>query len=227
MKKTIDDDGAIRQSTLQYISHEMKTPIMIIEGYAASAQDEIYPKGSLQSTLTTILTQTERMKQKVADLLTIVHLESAKDKGIQEEISLEDCVQEVFRLLSGKLGEKTCQIDLNDPVLLLGNREKIKILFENMISNQMKYAESHFTISMEKDREQLILYFYNDGPVIPQELRPQLFQPFVKGYNGSSGLGLSICRTILRQIGGEITLEDTETGTLFKLTIPPSHWSCQ
>ena len=203
----------------------MKTPIMIIEGYAASAQDEIYPKGSLQSTLTTILTQTQRMKQKVADLLTIVHLESEKGREIQEKVSLQECVQEVFRLLSGKLEEKTFQIDLDDQILLLGNREKMKILFENMISNQIKYAESHFTISMQKEQDQLLLYFYNDGPVIPQELRSQLFQPFVKGYNGSSGLGLSICRTILRQIGGDILLEDTETGTLFKLVIPSGHWS--
>lgn len=225
MKKTIDDDAAIRQSTLQYISHEMKTPIMIIEGYAASAQDEIYPKGSMQSTLTTILTQTERMKQKVADLLTIVHLESEKGKEVQEQVSLQECVQEVFRLLSGKMEEKTFQIDLDDQILLLGNREKMKILFENMISNQIKYAESHFTISMQKEQDQLLLYFYNDGPVIPQELRSQLFQPFVKGYNGSSGLGLSICRTILRQIGGDITLEDRDTGTMFKLIVPSTHWS--
>ena len=198
---------------------------MIIEGYAASAQEEIYPKGSLQSTLTTILTQTQRMKQKVADLLTIVHLESARDKGVQEEVPLKEAIQDVFRLLSGNLGEKTFRIDLEDSVLLLGNREKIKILFENMISNQMKYAETHFTISMEKKQDRLLLSFYNDGPAIPQELRDQLFQPFVKGYNGSSGLGLSICRTILREIGGDITLEDTETGTLFQLTVPPSHWS--
>ena len=225
MKKTIDDDAAIRQSTLQYISHEMKTPIMIIEGYAASAQDEIYPKGSLQSTLTTILTQTERMKQKVTDLLTIVHLESAKDKEIQEKVPLKDCVQEVFRLLSGKLGEKTYQIDLDDQILLLGNREKMKILFENLISNQIKYAEKQFTISMQTEQQRLRLFFYNDGPAIPKELRNQLFQPFVKGYNGSSGLGLSICRTILRQIGGDITLEDREIGTMFTLVIPSSHWT--
>ena len=224
MKETIDKDAAIRQSTLQYLSHEMKTPIMIIEGYASSAVDEIYPKGSLLTTLQTILAQTERMKQKVTDLLTIVHLESAKDTGELEKIPLKSCLSDVFQLLNSGLKDKKFKIDIDDQIFLLGNKEKIRILFENLISNQIKYADSYFSISMRIDDSNLSLYFYNDGPVIPEKLRETLFQPFVKGYHGSSGLGLSICRTILGQIDGDIQLMESKAGTLFKVSIKNTHW---
>lgn len=227
MKDTLEKEDAMRQSTLQYISHEMKTPIMIIEGYASSAQDEIYPKGDLQSTLETILTQTDRMKQKVSDLLTIVRLESVTEPTQTEQLSVNTCIQEVFSLLSSNLQGKTANIHISPNLCLMGNREKYKILFENLISNQVKYAESVFSISERIEGNSLYLLFYNDGPVISAEVRARIFQPFVKGYNGSTGLGLSICRTILRQQDGDIWLEETSKGTLFVVKITSDHWTME
>lgn len=224
MQDTIEKEDAIRQSTLQYISHEMKTPIMIIEGYATSAKDQIYPKGSMQSTLDTILTQTERMKQKVSDLLTIVRLESATDTDHPEVICLRTSIDDVFSLLASNMNGKKVNISLHPEHCLLGNKEKFKILFENLISNQIKYAQSFFSISEKIQDGCLYLYFYNDGAVISSDVKNQIFQPFVKGYNGSTGLGLSICRTIMRQQSGDIWLEDTKKGTLFVVKIPSGHW---
>ncbi len=224
MQDTIEKEDAIRQSTLQYISHEMKTPIMIIEGYATSAKDHIYPKGSMQTTLDTILTQTERMKQKVSDLLTIVRLESAPDTDRPEVIGLRSCIDDVFSLLASNMNGKKVSITLDPEHYLVGNKEKFKILFENLISNQIKYAQSLFSISEKVRDDCLYLYFYNDGAVISSDVKKQIFQPFVKGYNGSTGLGLSICRTIMRQQNGDIWLQDTKKGTLFVVKIPSGHW---
>lgn len=225
MKKTLEKEDAIRQSTLQYISHEMKTPIMIIESYSSSAQDDIYPKGDLKSTLDTILAQTDRMKQKVSDLLTIVRLESVSEPMQMEQISVNSCIQEVFSLLSGNLHEKMANIHIDPTLYLLGNKEKYKILFENLISNQVKYAATVFSISERILNNTLYLFFYNDGDVVSPEVKEKIFQPFVKGYNGSTGLGLSICRTILRQQGGDIWLEETSKGTLFVVKISSDHWT--
>lgn len=227
MKDTIANDNAMRQTTLQYISHEMKTPIMIIEGYATSAKDEIYPKGDLDSTLDTILTQTERMRQKVADLLTIVRLEGSAEMDQTQSLCARDCIQEVFSLLAGSGTEKRYYIHVDPQLYLYGNEESFKILFENLISNQLKYAKTMFSISEKIHGGMLSLYFYNDGPVISPEIRERIFQPFVKGYNGSTGLGLSICRTILRQLSGDIRLAETKNGTMFIVDIPEAHWSLQ
>ncbi len=220
MKDTIDKDAAMRQTTLEYISHEMKTPIMIIEGYASSAMNEIYPKGSLQDSLETIMKQTERMKQKVQDLLTIVRLESTNVKENAETICVQECLLDVLQSLENQLQNKKSHIEIDSDIFIRGNREKVKILFENLITNQVKYSNTYFSVSCKKKNDQIYMYFYNDGAPIAPELHDTLFQPFVKGYNGSSGLGLSICKTIMDQMEGNICLVDTKIGTLFQLKFP-------
>ena len=74
MRCSLEKNDENRQQVLQYISHELKTPLMIIEGYVSSALDGYYPKGTLEESLNTILMQSDRIKERVQDLLMIVHL---------------------------------------------------------------------------------------------------------------------------------------------------------
>ncbi len=224
MQQHLEREAAIRQSTLQYISHEMKTPLMIIEGYTTSAQDGIYPKGDLDSSLQTILTQTDRMKRKVADLLTIVRLESSSVPDNTKEIALLPAIKSVLQLFETKEADKTIHIHIPQQIAFVCSREKLNILLENLISNQIKYAQSLISISYKIQDTNLLLYFYNDGQTITPEIQDFIFQPFVKGYNGGSGLGLSICRTILRQKDCDIRWQQTTYGTLFVVEICEKHW---
>ena len=73
-----------------------------------------------------------------------------------------------------------------------------------------------------KKGDTIIMLFYNDGEIISDQLKKQIFTPFMKGYNGSNGLGLSITKMILLQNSGNIELLKTNQGTLFKVTLPDS-----
>lgn len=220
MRRALEKNDEVRQNALQYISHEMKTPIMIIEGYASSAQDGFYPKGTLDDSLKTILMQTNRMKQRVQDLLTIVHLDSLEMPDDLEDIPLLSCVKETILLLDKDIQTKTLIIDIKEDLCVRGSRQHMMILLENLISNQIKYSESVLSISQEDAPKSTIIRFYNDGPQIPEGIRQDLFKPFVKGSAKGSGLGLPICRGIMKRIGGDIRLEDTPTGTVFLLEFP-------
>lgn len=221
MKETLDKESALRQTTLQYISHEMKTPLMIIEGYTTSAMDNLYPKGDLNSTLETIITQTHRMKQKVQDLITIIHLEFANNFDENtEEFNFSEVVLKVLDLLAVKESSKKFSLSIDKNITFKTNKEKVKILVENLITNQLKYSESFFSISTKTVGENLYLYFYNDGASVPEKEREFLFSPFIKGYNGGSGLGLSICKSIVEYLEGDIYLAETKTGTLFVIKLP-------
>ncbi|WP_300330340.1 HAMP domain-containing sensor histidine kinase [Fusobacterium sp.] len=221
MKETLDKESALRQTTLQYISHEMKTPLMIIEGYTTSAMDNLYPKGDLNSTLETIITQTHRMKQKVQDLITIIHLEFANNFDENtEEFNFSEVILKVLDLLAVKESSKKFSLAIDKNITFKTNKEKVKILVENLITNQLKYSESFFSISTKTVGENLYLYFYNDGTSVPEKEREFLFSPFIKGYNGGSGLGLSICKSIVEYLEGDIYLAETKTGTLFVIKLP-------
>lgn len=217
MKNTLEKEASARQSTLQFLSHEMKTPLMIVEGYAASASDGIYPKGDLKASMETIMVQTERMKQRLQDLLTIVRIDSSPADDDQRSVQLLPYVQEILTLFDAELENKVVSVDISDRVSVWGNPERLKILLENLISNQVKYAEHEIRIWEESGNDSTLIRFYNDGHPIPDEIRDTLFQPFVKGSAEGSGLGLSICKNIMTQMGGRITLDEIQSGVQFTL----------
>lgn len=218
MKNTLEKEASARQSTLQFLSHEMKTPLMVIEGYAVSASDGIYPKGDLKASMDTIIVQTERMKQRLQDLLTIVRIESSSDEDEYRTIQLLPYVQEVTMLFDTELANKHVSIELTEDVYLWGNPEKLKILLENLISNQVKYAKHEIRIWQSVDDDTIKIRFYNDGNPISNEIKDKIFMPFVKGSSEGSGLGLSICKNIVNQMGGKISLDETQDGVQFTLS---------
>lgn len=220
MRRTLEKNDENRQHVLQYISHELKTPLMIIEGYASSSLDGYYPKGTLEDSLYTILIQSDRIKKRVQDLLTIVHLTSLETPDDTEEVSLLPCIQETIILLGKDSHIQHWNVDVKNDLIVYGSREHIMILLENLISNQVKYGNSVSVISQLESETHHIIKFYNDGPQIPIEIRQELFKPFVKGSYQGSGLGLPICQRIMNQLGGTIRLEPSLEGTVFILEFP-------
>ena len=216
----------LQKSSLQYISHEMKSPIMIIESYAVSAKEKIYPIGTLDDSLNIILEQTTRMEEKVSSLLEYVTLST---KEIQKEIfSLSDMFDTIFADYHTQIHMvKYVHFHIHPYLNIFADRHKIRVVLENILENQLKYKDSQIAIrAYQNQKDQIIILFYNDGASIGPELKNQIFTPFAKGYNGSNGLGLSITKTILLQHQGDIELLSTRKGTLFRITIPMSISSC-
>lgn len=221
MNRKLNEKEQLQQSSLEYISHEMKTPIMIIESYANSARDGIFPKGDLDNTLDTIIKQTARMKNKVDILMTVVRVNSTPMEEINyKHINLLNAVSNIMTDLMGILKDKKIKLYIDEDLSLYGDSEKIQILLENLIENQIKYSDKLISIRAFKKDGKVILLFYNDGDRVDENIRGELFKPFIKGVKGSNGLGLSICKTIARQHGGEISLIPTIRGTLFKVGFP-------
>lgn len=218
MKETIENEAAARQNALQYLSHEMKTPLMIIEGYTSSALDQVYPKGDLNETLNTIISQTERMKQRLQDLLTIVRMDDVPQEEDNQMIPILPCIEEILLLFDSKLENKNVKVNVLPETAIWGNSERIKILLENMISNQVKYSDTVIQIDEEQNEDELFIKFYNDGLIIPNDIKDKIFQPFVKGSPQGSGLGLSICKNIMNQMGGKISYNEVSNGVEFVLT---------
>lgn len=220
MRCSLEKNDENRQQVLQYISHELKTPLMIIEGYVSSALDGYYPKGTLEESLNTILMQSDRIKERVQDLLMIVHLTSLDASEDLQEIAILPCIQEIVALLGNDSHIKHWNIDIKPDLTVYGSCEHIRILFENLISNQVKYGDSVSVISQSETKTHHIIKFYNDGSQIPEKIQQELFKPFVKGSSQGSGLGLPICQRIMEQLHGNIRLEPSSEGTVFILEFP-------
>ena len=219
MKDTLHEKENLEQSMLQYISHELKTPIMIIESYAESAKENIFPKGDLNSSLITITNQTHKLTMKVEDLLLIAKNTANYSNEFLEQINISSLIVKILGNLEVSFHNKEISLAIEEDLMVYGYLSKIEVLLENLIHNQLKFSNNLLKINCSQNETQIFLEFYNDGDVVDSNTKKNLFKPFSKGYNGSSGLGLSICMAIVRIHKGNIFLEDTKEGALFKVVL--------
>ena len=191
---------------------------MIIESYVVSAKDGIYPNDTLDGSFDIILLQTQRMKEKVASLLEFVTLST---KDIQREFfSLSDLFSDVLTEYQMQMTTvSTYVVQIEPSMEIFADKNHVQVILQNLIENQIKYAQTYASIWAFTKENKTILLFYNDGEPLSPELKEQIFTPFTKGYNGSNGLGLSICKTILFKHGRDIEIINTKKGTLFRVIL--------
>lgn len=221
-KAELDNRREMQQASMQYISHELKTPVMIIKTYADSAREGIYPKGDLDSSLAVIEKQTDRIQKSVNDLLMVSRLKAEYTNELPERICLSGAIKTLITTMQKFSQGRELILEIDDDVYIAGFPSQIRVLIENLYINQAKYAKTFIRIQLLKDTENKVAYliFSNDGPSIDSSLKDSLFKPFVKGDNGNTGLGLAIVQRICEVHEGEIILNSNENLTSFTISLP-------
>ncbi|MEF3312516.1 MULTISPECIES: sensor histidine kinase [Paenibacillus] len=211
-----------KQSFLQHISHELKTPVMVIRSYAQSIQDGIYPKGDLQTSVDVIDQEAERLEKRIRSLLYLTKLDylSTQKQVRLETVRLDRLAEEVVDRLRWKRPELEWSLQL-DPLTVRGDREQWTIALENMLDNQIRYAASGISVSTEAvgpGGGGGLFKVRNDGPPIEPDLLAGLFGEFRKGQHGEFGLGLAIVKRIADLHQASVTAVNTAEGVEFRVT---------
>jgi len=211
-----------KQSFLQHISHELKTPVMVIRSYAQSIQDGIYPKGDLQTSVDVIDQEAERLEKRIRSLLYLTKLDylSTQKQVRLETVRLDRLAEEVVDRLRWKRPELEWSLQL-DPLTVRGDREQWTIALENMLDNQIRYAASGISVSTEAAGPGGgggLFKVRNDGPPIEPDLLAGLFGEFRKGRHGEFGLGLAIVKRIADLHQASVTAVNAAEGVEFRVT---------
>ncbi len=208
------------QSFLQHISHELKTPVMVIRSYAQAINDGIFPKGNLNNSIAIIDEEAERLEKKIRNLLYLTKLDYLENHAHEnlEEFSLDTLIRDVVDRLNWNRKDLDWDIDL-DEVHIKGDLEQWRIVIENLIDNQIRYAKSQIQISLKKSKEKTYLRIYNDGPHFDKTLLDNMFMEFNKGYKGEFGLGLAIVKRILDIHNSTIYAKNEDIGVSFNIEI--------
>ncbi|MEN6461461.1 MAG: HAMP domain-containing sensor histidine kinase, partial [Syntrophomonas sp.] len=209
---------------LQYISHELKTPVMVIRSYAQAIADGIFPRGGLEGSIKVIDEEAERLEKRIKDLLYLTKLDYLfKLKPEFDIIYVSELVENVVELLRWQRTDLLWDIDTTDNSFR-GDYEQWKIALENILDNQIRYAKSRITI---KDKFMLIngesviqIRIGNDGPPIEPGLLDKLFLEFEKGYQGQFGLGLAIANQIAAHHKARVWAENEINGVVFYIEVP-------
>jgi len=208
------------QSFLQYISHELKTPVMVIRSYTQAINDGIFPGGDLKNSIEIIDNEAERLEKRIRNLLYLTKLDYLENHN-QENLKtfpLDKLIKDVVDRLNWSRKDLDWIIEL-DEVNINGDLEQWKIVLENLIDNQIRYAKSSIQISLKKSRKKTYLKIYNDGDHIDQALLDNMFKEYNKGYKGEFGLGLAIVKRILDIYNSTIYAKNEEIGVSFNIEI--------
>lgn len=196
MRKRLVQKDEAQRTLLQNISHDLKTPVMVIRGYAKSVTDGIYPKGDLASTMNVIEEEAERLEKKIKDLLYITKLDYLSSRNSNKSgFELNVTIHQVIERMKWARQELEFEIDLEHAVIH-GDEELWNKLIENLYENQLRYAHSMIGVKLIKTGNEALLKFWNDGPPIDEKILQHLFEPFHKGSDGEFGLGLNIVKRI-------------------------------
>jgi two-component system sensor histidine kinase CssS len=202
---------------LQSTSHDLKTPVMIIKGYAQSMIDGI-TINSEHSGAEVIKTEAERLERKITQLLKLNTLShSLEHSESREYIRIDRILKNLTSKFKVIKPELEWIVDLKE-IEILGDSEALLIAFENIIENQIRFAENSISIIMN-DHPKAEILISNDGPHFDVKNPDILFETYTKDKSGKFGLGLSIVKQIIKSHNGSIEAYNIEKGVEFKINL--------
>lgn len=221
----------MRRNFISNASHELKTPITIIGGFAEALGDNPdLPKERIQEITQKIIRNCERMTNLIKDLLAlsdIEHLPYSRLLHVDLVELLEKCLQTVQEVYPGTKVHLHAPGD--KPYYLTGDPRLLEMAFSNLLSNGAKYSEppADLTVSLAHQEGTVSIAFADKGFGIPEEELENIFQRFyrIDFHQGAkiegTGLGLSLVETIIEKHGGSIKVDSAVgVGTTFTLTLP-------
>ena len=211
MKEDLERQESIKEEMIHNISHDLKTPIALIQTYGQSVKDDIYPYGDKNSSMDIILENAERLEHKVKSFLYLNRLDYLQGENNElGTFDMKQLIEKIVNQMDALKPELTLKTDLED-VCFIGDEEHWRVAIENIIEHATRYAKTEIHIILKEK----YLEIYNDGDHIDQETLPFLFNPYVKGVKGQFGLGLSIVSKISSMFGYQVHAVNQETGVSF------------
>jgi len=205
---------------LQRASHEMKTPIMVIQSYAQSVKDGMYPKEQLAGTMDVIIDEAALMEKRVQKLLYYTKVDSLRDESPEiRSISFGDLAETIISRFSATLPSIKMTVEGANTHISV-DEEQWLIVMENLVENALRYAKDEIKLWALTRKDVQEIHIQNDGEPIPEEDLADLFKPFTKGIKGQFGLGLAIVKRIVDRHDGQISVNNTSEGVDFTVTIP-------
>ncbi|WAM33822.1 ATP-binding protein [Caldicellulosiruptor morganii] len=221
---------SMRKQFVANVSHELRTPITTIKTYSETLLD-VHDEETKRQFLSVIIKECDRMTRLVSDLLYLSRLDSGENILNTEEVSLSELVRFVCEKLKihAERKNQTLSCSILQDVVAMVDRDKMEQVLINLIGNAITYVQEggRIEVILQKEEDSTKIIVKDNGPGIPQEDLPRIFERFYRVDKarsrelGGSGLGLSIADEIVRAHGGRILVESkVGSGTTFTVVLP-------
>lgn len=208
LRLEIKENEKTKQEMFQNVSHDLKTPISVIQSYAEAMMDGTTDVSDMKI----IIKQTEKLQSKVRMLLELNKINSIEMNHTLEEVNIKDIIINVTSNNKHRFGHIQVITDL-DQSKYMGVKEYFYTSIENLIDNAIRYAKTKIVITLKNGT----LTFYNDGPAIEEKYIKDGFKPYEKGSKGQFGIGMSIVQKTFNRFGFSLSVENVDNGVKFTI----------
>jgi signal transduction histidine kinase len=208
----------LRRQLMADVAHELRTPLAILQGRIEGLLDGVYPRDDAR--LAELLAETEHLGRLVEDVRTLANAEAGALDLRKEHVDLAELMRDAAAAIA-------VPVELHVPEQLPIEVDPVRIreVLLNLLSNAVEHApEGKVMLGAEARGRDVVIHVRDDGPGIPADELPRLFERFHKGrHSRGSGLGLSIARKLVLAHGGSIHVESAAgSGTTFTVILPRS-----
>lgn len=227
----------MRSEFVANVSHELKTPIAAVKGFAETllgggVQDEQTARSFLQI----IYDESERLNRLIGDILELSKIESKRSPLDFSPIHLQPFFDTIREMLNASAAKKHITMEMNVPeeLFMEADEDRLRQIFVNLISNAVNYTQDGGKVRLtveeiisEADEERILFHVKDTGMGIPKKDLPRIFERFYRvdkarsRSSGGTGLGLSIVKHLVDLHRGTVTVEsEVNIGTTFTVNLP-------
>lgn len=228
MTNELSSMETMRNDFINNFSHEFKTPIISISGFAKMLKKDDLSLDERTEYLEIIISESERLAQLSTNVLNLSRLENQTILPGKKFYNVSEQIRLVIVLLENKWSQKNIDIDFDcTEYYITANEETLQQLWINLIDNAVKYSNSGTKLSIDinqKDNE-LIFTFADEGKGMSEAEAKRAFDKFYQGdishKTGGNGIGLAMAKKICELHGGSISILNTgNNGTTFEVVLP-------
>ena len=227
MAEQLENTEMLRSDFVNNFSHEFKTPIVSIAGFAKLLKRNDLTEQQRQEYLTAIEEESLRLSVMATNVLSLTKVENQTILSDVTRFNLSEQIRSCVLLLERKWTEKELELILEfEEHFILANEELLKQVWINLLDNAVKFAPHGHTIQIviRKENDAVQVEVANTGSQIPSEKQNLIFNKFYQGDEShttpGNGVGLAIVRRVVDLHGGTVVVSSREDVTKFMVTLP-------
>ncbi|EAF5858789.1 PAS domain-containing protein [Listeria monocytogenes] len=224
----------VRSEFVTNVSHELKTPVTALKGFAETLLDgAMYDEVLLKKFLTIIKEESDRLHRLIMDILALSRIEQNPVAENVELVDVDEVIEQsartIFEMATAKNIRVTIPEKTSASVMIETDRDKLQQIIINLLSNAINYTpvDGKVEVKLIEQEAEVIIEVTDNGIGIPAKDIDRVFERFYRvdkarsRHSGGTGLGLSIVKHLVENCGGRIEVESQEeVGSTFRVTLP-------
>ncbi|ECB9365139.1 cell wall metabolism sensor histidine kinase WalK [Listeria monocytogenes] len=224
----------VRSEFVTNVSHELKTPVTALKGFAETLLDgAMYDEVLLKKFLTIIKEESDRLHRLIMDILALSRIEQNPVAENVELVDVDEVIEQSARTIFEMANEKNIRVTIPEKtsasVMIETDRDKLQQIVINLLSNAINYTpvDGKVEVKLIEQEAEVIIEVTDNGIGIPAKDIDRVFERFYRvdkarsRHSGGTGLGLSIVKHLVENCGGRIEVESQEeVGSTFRVTLP-------